>query len=873
VRIFKKIADYSPALVMRALAPFVEVRTLRQTALQASETPAGLLLDQATLEAQQAGGTWRDLFPRESLLNRSPLLAILAWLGLIEVLGIAGFVLIATSLARRDGHPALADGGYAFGKVLGLLLLAFISWWLASVKIAPFAPAVIWLLVAVLLASAAIVGVRRRAILFDLLRARWPLLLAGEGLFLFAFVGFLLVRAGNPDLWHPYFGGEKPMDFAYLNAVLRATYFPPQDPWFAGGAINYYYFGFVLVGTPVKALGIDPAVAYNLIIPALFALTASSAFGLSASFYALSRSNSHLSMRQAILAGLLGALFAVFIGNAGQASVVGPAWQMLGRIDEGTPALLALLNGIGRWLSGALLPAASWQLYWNASRPAPEVMIAEFPLFTFLYGDLHAHMMVMPLAYLTLACALGYATGVRSPASVGLGAVAAGMLWPTNSWDYPTYSLLLAAGLFLGVLNEVSGHPIQRLLSAVVRAAPALLIWLVLSRLAMLPYLAHYGAAYNALDPWTGDRTKIDTYLVIHGLFFIPISFALLRSLGRRNEAGLGWAALLIGIMIGVILTAQGIPVAIIALPFAALAAAAVVRPGLNGPTRLFWLATAGALALTLFVELFALRGDIGRMNTQFKFYIQVWLLLSISAAVATVWVAEAFAAQLRADTATRWRPLFALGRWAFSATLGAALLLGLLYPAFAIPAKINDRYAPEAPSGLDGMAYMRYAIRSEEFAGRRAEFELRHDYDAIRWMQDNIPGSPTIIEEGAAGGNQYRWSARFSVYTGLPTVVGWEWHQRQQRAVLAAPVVEDRVADVREFYSTPDPERAKLILRRYGVRYVVLGEMERLYNDPAGLGKFAAMVEAGDLRAVYQNPGVTIYEVLADDAMLLGRR
>jgi uncharacterized membrane protein len=200
-------------------------------------------------------------------------------------------------------------------------------------------------------------------------------------------------------------------------------------------------------------------------------------------------------------------------------------------------------------------------------------------------------------------------------------------------------------------------------------------------------------------------------------------------------------------------------------------------------------------------------------------------------------------------------------------------LLLGLLYPAFAIPAKVNDRYAPEAPRGLDGMAYMRYALRSEEFAGRRAEFALRHDYDAIRWMQDNIIGSPTIIEEGAAAGNQYRWSARFSIYTGLPTVVGWEWHQRQQRAALAAPVVEDRVADVREFYSTVDLDRAKLILRRYGVRYVVLGAMERLYNDPIGMDKFAAMVEAGDLRVAYQNPGVTIYEVLDGDAALLGQR
>ena len=108
---------------------------------------------------------------------------------------------------------------------------------------------------------------------------RRPILII-EALFLGAFGFMTVLRALNPDLWQTAWGGEKPFEFGFLNAILRSPVMPPYDPFFSEGVINYYYYGLFLVSVPVKAIGIAPAVAFNLIVPTLFALTLIGAFAL-----------------------------------------------------------------------------------------------------------------------------------------------------------------------------------------------------------------------------------------------------------------------------------------------------------------------------------------------------------------------------------------------------------------------------------------------------------------------------------------------------------------------------------------------------------------------------------------------------------------
>ena len=166
-----------------------------------------------------------------------------------------------------------------------------------------------------------------------------------------------------------------------------------------------------------------------------------------------------------------------------------------------------------------------------------------------------------------------------------------------------------------------------------------------------------------------------------------------------------------------------------------------------------------------------------------------------------------------------------------------------MLYPPFAARAKVGDRFSAEAsPRGLDGMAYMDNAAADSRTA---VDVQLADDKAAMLWMLHNVQGSPVILEAQIP---EYRWGSRFSVYTGLPTVQGWNWHQRQQRSVVPSIDVERRVNHVQEIYNTPDPLRAHSLIDLYDVRYIIVGGLERAYYAPEGLAKFDVLVQQGML-------------------------
>jgi uncharacterized membrane protein len=168
---------------------------------------------------------------------------------------------------------------------------------------------------------------------------------------------------------------------------------------------------------------------------------------------------------------------------------------------------------------------------------------------------------------------------------------------------------------------------------------------------------------------------------------------------------------------------------------------------------------------------------------------------------------------------------------------------------------KVSDRMAPGVPVTLDSMSYMRYAHYSDFGTG----MDLSQDYRAIRWMQDNVQGSPVIVEANCP---EYRWCSRYTIYTGLPGVVGWNWHQRQQRALVPPTLITDRVDAIAGFYTSTDLQAVRAFLKKYNVRYIVVGQLERAEYPGAGLDKFEE--QNGRLwNSVYREDATVIYQVL----------
>ena len=679
-------------------------------------------------EKRQNAPAFHTRFDPRSIGNRNP---VLIWTLVLFLLG------LAAAPVTHVLFPTLPARGLFLRRLTGLLLIAHTAWLLSALGLVSFGRAILLATALLFLASGLLFALHGEALIASF-RRNLRTALFGEAVWWAVFFAFLALRWLQPELWHPWAGGEKPMDFAFLNATAQTSWFPPHNPWLAGAFINYYYYGFVLVAVLIRMTGITPDIAYNLALPTFAAFTAGAVLSLTYALHPLLRTRTGHKGRR--LTALFAVLLILVCGNLGQ--------------------LRGLLQGDTHHPRDG---------FWQASRviqvPEGTVQpITEFPFFSFLYGDLHAHVMALPLALLTLLAAWQLLRRPRLRHALLCG-ILLGTLRVTNTWDFPVQAVLFTAAAFFPLLKS------PRLLTAW-HAAGRWTAGLLLSHLAFLPY-HHKTLSYPArFLLWNGPRSSLTDLLLAHGLFLIPLALTLplllrtdaLRRAPRTHR----------------------------------LFAAALL---------------AGSLLLILLVEVLVLDGDIGRMNTVFKFYYQIWWILGLLTALA-----------VSAALATRKAPAFAAL---------AVCLLGLAYPRTALPAKLRDRVWTQPRTGLDGLAYLQHAMHETD--GHL--HPLADDLRAIRWLRTHAAPLDILIE---AHRPEYQWGGRISWHTGNPAVLGWAWHMRQQRPRPGADaLIHQRQRDIEAFYRAPDPAAARDLARRHRVRYVIFGDLERITYGPAAQDLF----------------------------------
>ena len=384
---------------------------------------------------------------------------VILWWIIIQIIGWA-----ATPLAFRLFRH-LPDRGYALAKPLGLLLVSYVFWLACTLGFLQNTWGSMVFCLAMVAATGGYLYLRERRAagtddsLVGFLRAHWPVVAASEVLFLVGFAAWAAYRAYNPAIS----ATEKPMEFAFLNGILRSDHFPPLDPWLSGYGISYYYFGYVMMAVLTRLSGVASAIAFNLGIALLFAWTLTGAFSL---VYNLVQGFGTATTRvaatgrrwgAAIGFGLLGAWAVTIAGN------LEGFFEALHSRGIGSDAFwgwLDIKNLAQAPVTGSWYPTDNWW-WWRASRVIHDKdplgrsieVIDEFPFFSFLLGDMHPHVLALPFVLLALGLALNLVfaarQAMRQPDGEGrLGRLQA--LFGEPAWVFLAYALCIGA---IGFLN------------------------------------------------------------------------------------------------------------------------------------------------------------------------------------------------------------------------------------------------------------------------------------------------------------------------------------------------------------------------------------------------------------------------------------
>jgi YYY domain-containing protein len=771
------------------------------------------------------------------------------WLAVFLAIGLLG-----TPLAARL-FSDFPDRGTALSLPLSLAVVGIVAYWVGHLSLT--AGLLFGLVALIALSTLSLRGLNRAD--FDVRAMAGPI-----AVFTLAFLFMVVVRALDPAV-HPG-GGEKFLDFGLLKSLLRTSRLPPEDFWFAGEPVQYYYGGHLLTALLAKLTVTEARYAYNLALAGFFGMLVTATYGLAG---AIAAARGH----SARTAGVVGAFFVGFASN-----LETPARAVLWALPDGLAQTVA--DSLGVEIEGLAVSPAAFS-YWGASRVIPGT-VNEFPLFAWLNGDLHAHMLSTP--FLLLAAGVWFAYYRTSADELGrrrllvFGALPpiVGLLAVVNTWSFPTavgvgwLALTFADGSPTALVPRLGAHrsrgrsTINRELR---RAASALAVAagvLALGALWSLPFWL--GSASGRAIAFLPDRSALGPLVLVYGAFvlvFVPYLRFRARSLTARTQRTA------LAATVGLVVLAWFVDAAALALFGPLLLVGWLVLavrrngdqpgPAASRSTRrarpaesdggvehrpsplpdvgfetVLLVAGVGLVLLVEFVYIQENAGP-GRFNTVFKTYAQVWVLFSTAAGAMAAWLVGA-----GHSTVT----LSGGARMAGRALLAVLVLSTAVYGGLAL----TDQLTSEASvATVDNPT-----LDAREFVATSHPEETA----AIAWL-DGREGQPHIVSTPGCYCNEndeltsYNWVNAPSSLTGLPTVVGWD-HEIGYRG--EGPYLE-RVADVETIYQGTPTERARL-LDEYDVRYIYVGPNERAAYGPTDFDDLRGVSVAKRWEAV------TIYRV-----------
>jgi YYY domain-containing protein len=834
---------------------------------------------------------------------------------LVEILGV--MCLPLTFSVFRN----LPDRGWAFSKALGMVLLAFCVWLpLMCVPVLPFSQLFIGGITLLLFAGSSFGFVHLRHSIAKMVRQNTVYILAVESLFLG--MVFLLgwVRSFGPDIR----SFEMFMDEGFIAAIMRSPHLPPNDMWFAGYSINYYYYAHYTIAMLAKLLGQSPSIAFNTGICIIFGLCAVNLFGITCNIVTwarylrlrVQRYSSVLPERAdsvlqpllpAIPYGLLSMLMALIFGNLASTQ------QWWAAHDSSSPNL--------------------FNLWFNPSRVIPAT-INEFPAFSFLLSCFHAH--VLSLAFTIMAIGLAFnllleaegkgifvfGRGWSMPVNLSCTALVLGSLFLMNGWDYPTY-MGLTLVCIMG--QQWLAYHEQFSFSLVLDILLAGMSLITCSLIFYLPFYSTFISPAQGIGLVSAQsRSMLTDELFVFGLFAFLFLSLLLVSLMKRplfgrlqEDASVSSSkASIVSLLAGEVQAAIASPgrklltiplifvarIALLAylvlwifslliLIFVPNSATFIVGGNLAilGVVLMCYhcrdrshgfvlLLGAAAFALVAGCEIFFLKDafaltDVNRMNTVFKFYFQAWILFSVACSAGLFFILDGFRSVSK-KSPFRFQIVRTV-KWGWGLILLILILASVVYPLTAP----YERYASD--SGTFSPTYMG-STSSLGWLGSLENLQRTNSLDGLAYLKDcqrlscpypNSAGDYAAIHwlntnvQGdpvivEAMSDDYSLYGRISAFTGLPTLMGWAGHEYQWRLTWLKNTANNAE------YQRRGPDIDQIYTSPDP--HVVLSVMARykaqyLYVGPL---EFTKYVDVNLYRyntfmqVVYKAKGVTIYKV-----------